>query len=457
MTKKDVAPVKLTLPYLNVFQKHDDFSPKKMNEVVRQALKLSAHTPCFLEVADETQQCFLFFREQQIYSAGRVRDGQFMDSTIKEFFLTTSQFDHSSAACYEVNAKILHSLLILVQKKPSLTLLTSLVDLDDVLDKIETERKSCVVCATQDDFLALLRYEKGRPTAMCHEQTPTSPREGNFREDFLVDIYSMSEETPFTITLFDDLLVKYSVDAKMIADGYEGDITDLFLSKPPVVSLCFKGKEIEHWILDKPTMNIGRTADNDIVIDNLAVSRLHAVLEREKGEYYIRDCDSMNGTFLNGQRVGRSRLGAGDEIVIGKHSIKVQRQSGIEQAAGPDDIPFDQTVVIQPGQLPTAPPQPGSDERKPARLIDRSGSDDIVIELSMDTLVFGKGTEADIEIEGFLVAGRHAEIVRDRHGYRLRHVSGMRRVSVSGRPVKECVLRDQDEIKIGKNEFVFQE
>jgi len=446
------------LPYLKIHRKYDDFSSRKMNEVVREALDLSAQAPCYLEIANASQQCFLFLRDKQIYSAGRMEADQFLDTSIKEFFLTASQLQNPDAACYAVNNKILHSLLIMFQKKPSLTLLTSLVDLDEVFDKIEDERKSCIVCASQDAFVAVLRYEKGNVTALCHEASSPTPKERSFRDDFLVKIYTLSAERPFKITVYDDLLVKYAGDAKMIEESYTGDITDLYLSKPPMVTLYFKKKEIGHWVMDKPVFNIGRTADNDIPIDNLAVSRLHAVLEKEKGDVFIRDCDSLNGTQLNGRRVGRARLQDGDEIVIGKHTLKVQRQSGIEAVASHDVAPFDQTVIITPGQKPPmmqATQSPGA--ATGPRLVEYTDFGDNVIELNKPHMTMGKDATADIELDGFLVAKQHAEIVRENGNYVLRHINGMRKVSVGGKTVKECVLKDQDQIRIGKKEFVFQE
>jgi pSer/pThr/pTyr-binding forkhead associated (FHA) protein len=243
----------------------------------------------------------------------------------------------------------------------------------------------------------------------------------------------------------------------MIEEGYNGEITDLYLSKPPVITLEFKGKEMGHWVLDRPVLNIGRTADNDIPIDNLAVSRLHAVLERDKGHYYIRDCDSLNGTLLNKRRVGRAKIQPGDEIMIGKHVLRVQKQAGMELPKPVDDAPFDRTVIINPGQIPQAlQANKKSQQKTPARLVERRQEGDVIIELSKSSLVLGKDDTADIEIDGLFVADRHAEIVQENGNYVIRHLKGYRKVCVGGRSIRECVLKDNDEIKIGKREFVFQ-
>lgn len=76
-----------------------------------------------------------------------------------------------------------------------------------------------------------------------------------------------------------------------------------------------KGREIP--LADK-SLTIGRLADNDIVIVDRLASRRHAVLERQQGQYAVRDQGSRNGTFVNGQRIAEPHvLRDGDEIRIG--------------------------------------------------------------------------------------------------------------------------------------------
>jgi pSer/pThr/pTyr-binding forkhead associated (FHA) protein len=447
----------MILPYLNTRNKYERFSANNVNQILGECLASSAELPCYLEVSGATRY-FLFFRERQIYSAGKLERDQFSETTIKEFLQATLQ-SQAQATCCQVNNKILHSLLILFQKRPALKLLTSIVDLDAVLDKIEEDRKSCIVSASHHLFLALLRYEKGEVTALCHERSQPVPNERSFREDFLVRIYTLSAETPLTISVYEDLLVKYAGDAKMIEDGYGGDITEMYLARPPIVSLEFKDTEIGQWVLDRPSFNIGRTTDNDIVIDNLAVSRLHAVLECDKGEYFIRDCDSLNGTLVNSKKVGRARLEHGDEIMIGKHRLKFNKRGGTDLPAAPNSASFDQTVIINPTQRPAQPRAnsgPQTQVSSGPRLVEKTKSGDVVIELNRPSLVLGKNPGADVEIEGLLIARHHAEIVKESGDYVIRHVNGHRKVTVGGKTVTECVLQDNDEIRIGKSEFVFR-
>ena len=64
-------------------------------------------------------------------------------------------------------------------------------------------------------------------------------------------------------------------------------------------------------------VSIGRDPACDLFLNNRTVSRLHACIEEEKGDYFIQDEASMNGTWLNGKVVGRSDLQDGDHLQIG--------------------------------------------------------------------------------------------------------------------------------------------
>lgn len=455
--------MRIVLPYISIVDHRDDFTKAHLNEHASRCVSLSRARPCCLELYDGSEQRFLFFRESQIYAAGWISEDQLKDTFIRDFLLAAGAMNFPQMTCYELSSKMLHSTLILFQKKPALRVMTTLVDLDELLDKIEEEGKSCVVSAAKENFTALLRYEKGTAEALFHEKSLPTPREGTFREEFLVKIYTIAAERPLTISLYEDLLVTYAQDAKTIDHNFDGNFEELYLAKPPLVSLQFKEKEIDHWVFDRPQFRIGRTPDNDIVIDNLAVSRLHAVLEEEKGNYYIRDCDSLNGTLLNNQRVGRAKLEDGDVVCIGKHKIVFRRQGGQAVPVGETIQGFDQTMIINaasnvvhvPQENPSLHPKPA--KAKAPKLIMKTEYGDRIIELRKDCLTIGSDVSSDVVVEGIFIAKRHAEIVRDHNRVILRHVHGLRRVSVSGRPVREIELRNNDEIKIANEEFIFQE
>ena len=87
---------------------------------------------------------------------------------------------------------------------------------------------------------------------------------------------------------------------------------------------------LKEFIVDQKEVVIGRDGGSDIQIDNIAVSRAHARITREdshitKGpdDYFVEDMNSINGTFVNGQKVSKKLLNTGDEITIGKYFLRV--------------------------------------------------------------------------------------------------------------------------------------
>ena len=86
--------------------------------------------------------------------------------------------------------------------------------------------------------------------------------------------------------------------------------------------LTFQDTVLGEYTFDTTPVTVGRREDNDVVVDNMAVSGHHAQIEEEEPNYYILvDLESLNGTFLNQKKVTRERIFDGDSIIIGKHSL----------------------------------------------------------------------------------------------------------------------------------------
>jgi pSer/pThr/pTyr-binding forkhead associated (FHA) protein len=95
----------------------------------------------------------------------------------------------------------------------------------------------------------------------------------------------------------------------------------------PVLIVKFEGSVLKKVATNGGSITIGRGPDNSIPIDNLAVSNRHAEIRSEQGGLVVEDLNSLNGTFVNNQRVKRSALKHGDVVSIGKHSIQVDESA----------------------------------------------------------------------------------------------------------------------------------
>jgi hypothetical protein len=81
------------------------------------------------------------------------------------------------------------------------------------------------------------------------------------------------------------------------------------------------GRAGESFALDGERLTIGRRPDSDIFLDDVTVSRDHALIVRRAGDYFLDDCGSLNGTYVNRQRIESHRLSDGDEVQIGKYKL----------------------------------------------------------------------------------------------------------------------------------------
>ena len=113
--------------------------------------------------------------------------------------------------------------------------------------------------------------------------------------------------------------------------------------------LSLDGVVIKEVQLTKDKTTLGRRPYNDIVIDNLAVSGEHAVIERGPEGVVLEDLGSTNGTLLNGSPIQRAALQHRDTIDIGKYRLRYV-----------DEVPtadFEKTMVVRPGAAQAAAQQ----------------------------------------------------------------------------------------------------
>ena len=90
---------------------------------------------------------------------------------------------------------------------------------------------------------------------------------------------------------------------------------------PALVIRAGGGRVGESFAVDRERMNIGRHPDCDVFLDDVTVSRNHALLIRRGDQWHLDDCGSLNGTYVNRSRIESQRLEEGDEVQIGKYKL----------------------------------------------------------------------------------------------------------------------------------------
>ncbi len=76
------------------------------------------------------------------------------------------------------------------------------------------------------------------------------------------------------------------------------------------------------FLLDQDATTVGRSTEGDVFLDDVTVSRKHAIFERRTGgAWFVRDVGSLNGTYVNGEQVDETKLASGDEVQIGRFKV----------------------------------------------------------------------------------------------------------------------------------------
>ena len=210
-----------------------------------------------------------------------------------------------------------------------------------------------------------------------------------------------------------------------------------------VVSL--DGVVIKEVQITKDKTTLGRRPYNDIVIDNLAVSGEHAVLQMVGADVFIEDLNSTNGTYINGKAIKKQLLAHNDTVEIGKYKIKYLVDEGTD---------YERTLILKPGATsPTA-----------AAPVSAFGALPAATQAAAALIRVLNGTAAGREVSLTKVVTtvgkpgvQVASITKRPTGYVFAHVEGATRPTVNGNPlVGETVpLRNGDVIELAGTQMQF--
>ena len=99
------------------------------------------------------------------------------------------------------------------------------------------------------------------------------------------------------------------------------DVVDVAAAGGALVIRSGGGRVGQSFPMHGERMTVGRSPDAEIFLDDVTVSRDHAVLVRRGGEWFLDDSGSLNGTYVNRRRIDSHRLEDGDELQVGKYKL----------------------------------------------------------------------------------------------------------------------------------------
>ena len=220
----------------------------------------------------------------------------------------------------------------------------------------------------------------------------------------------------------------------------------------PKMIVSIDGVVIREVQVTKDRTSVGRRPYNDVVIDNLAVSGEHAVLQMSGNEVYLEDLNSTNGTFVNGKAVKKQLLNDSDTVEIGKYKIKYVNEASsgaVDKAIMSLSRPAELSETFSSNSAGRAPalPEAGTGGNAAIKVLSGAAAGREVALVKVVTTIGKPGVAV-------------AAITKRPQGFVVVHVEGSSKPTLNGTPMgtEPAVLSHGDVLELAgtKMQFVQQ-
>lgn len=215
----------------------------------------------------------------------------------------------------------------------------------------------------------------------------------------------------------------------------------------------------DYWLFPGQILRLGRADTNDIVLDDLKVSRAHALLEWTGAGFTLRDLGSANGTYVNNQRLtaGARLLRDGDQIRLGWLELVYEISPAPESGPSPAAPPGAAATASAAEATVIAPPTRAFSS--PSLLVTRGPDLGQEYPLWGETITIGRASREatwEIRLTDRSVSRQHARLERREDGYVLFDLGSANGTLLNGAPMTGSpLLKDGDVISVGETSLTF--
>lgn len=235
----------------------------------------------------------------------------------------------------------------------------------------------------------------------------------------------------------------------------------------PKLLLKFNAAVIKEIPFDKDSLSVGRKSDNDIVVDNPAISGHHCRILKEGNSFFVEDLESTNGTYVNEKRIQKFGLRDNDVIGVAKHTIVFisEAPAGVPAAAA-SQVGVDSTMMITPKKqaeliaASTASAKAGEKQKIGWLRVLKGVVAEPEYELKGMSTYIGKSDRVHVPIKGAGLFGSAPEVAASIHrkpeGYVLVAVADGYPIVNGGKVSGSVLLKEGDLIDCGATTMQFE-
>ena len=204
--------------------------------------------------------------------------------------------------------------------------------------------------------------------------------------------------------------------------------------------------------LSKQSVEIGRAALNDIVLNDHKISRSHARIECGEGGVTLIDLGSSNGTLVNGDRIDRAKISPGDVIQLGESILHFE---GTAPLLDPEATILNTEADVSACLAKTAVKTSLNDVSE-SRIVIHTLEKTWEVSIEETSILIGRDPRCDVVIDDKRLSRRHAEVIGKGSIFTIRDLESTNGTWVRQKQIDEHILIDSDEILIGKARIVFK-
>jgi pSer/pThr/pTyr-binding forkhead associated (FHA) protein len=359
------------------------------------------------------------------HSAGLLDGDLFSSVQLKDFPVLARQMEGARCTLTKTDAILVLLIAVQFRHRPALQATTELVDPNHVLEVLAREGQDAALVLERGGARSLLFLQKGTPARLYFGRPDDDPGQGDPRERFLV--YSFNPSAGIGKL---EVYKKLNIDPDPDAGVWLARLAEAAKPPPPVtVQVRFGSRVVLQRPFMPPAMTIGRDHLCELMFDNLSISRRHARLSWERGQFMVEDLLSINGTMVNDKTITRSPVEIGDRIQTGKYEITL---STLQEQSDPN-----YTIMM-----------PAKQVQAQAFLVGAG----MCYPLGVETTI-GKAPGVNIRVKGWFIKPVHAYLLNESPGSFKMLCSNGARVIVNGAKTDSCLLNPGDEIRIGQSRF----
>jgi hypothetical protein len=382
---------------------------------------------------------FLFLHQGKAHCAGELFEDRFAAHSIAEFLERLPRA--KSASWWTTDLPLFLCTAVLFRKAPSAQVPLDLVDAEMLLKAVRETEKDAVLVLRRGDDRHLAFCRNGELVAL-YPVDEEFPKAESIADRIVEYVLSDPKAGQTTLDIYDDIHLSPTMDAGRTLEEYRAQGQAQPHAHAPSLVVRLGARVAFHFPVTQDEVTIGRGAPNVLSLDNLSVSRHHAILRRRGQIITIEDLESENGLVVRGKRMKHVELRPGDEVKIGKYTVAYPRylDPHVETAKAP-------APSLHAEMDPTV-----SD--KLSAIIEHKGK-----EHAVKGVVFNIGTarNAHLRISGMFLAAIHVQIALQPDGkHRITHLAGSRPVRLGGKRIKSETIKDGDEFTIGPHTFVYR-